>query len=263
MTNHLIQFGLIVFSPDNIAADGPISDDRPFASLAFLENSQFYVDESANRAYQTTHTLGILGSGLGEALQNTIHRLGGNDTANGYDYAISHGGEPTARYAVSQQSLLMSGVNGEGTAFELKYSLQGNIGYITEGSVSIAARWGRIASPWWGFAPSRSNYLPQLIPLSRHDFRPSETRELYFWSAFTLHTRAYNAFLQGQFRDSVVTFPGSALNHVIGDLSIGLTARLGNSVNVSYAFHYQTNEIKHGIGARDIRWGSLAISRSF
>ena len=261
--DHLMQFGLVLFTPDLDEAGGPKFDERPFANLLFLENSQFRTDASKNRAYQTTLSVGILGSGVGEIVQNAIHHAGGTTKASAYGYQISDGGELTARYAVSMQSLLQSSFTGRGNTLELKYRVEGDIGYITEGSATLAARWGQIESPWWSFAPTRSNYLPQPIPGSRDNFRGPGGRDFFVWSAITMRARAYNAFLQGQIRDSEITFSGGELNHMLGELSIGLNRRFGNAVNVGLALHYQTNEIKHYNGSRKIRWGGLTIHKSF
>ena len=207
--------------------------------------------------------MGILGSNAGEVVQTAIHHASGNTTASGYDSQISDGGELTVQYAVSMQSLLLSNSVGDDNTFDLKYRVEGDIGYITEGSVTLAARWGQVESPWWSYAPTRSNYLPQPIPGSRDNFREPGGRDFFLWSAFTLRARAYNAFLQGQFRDNEFSLSGGELNHILGELSIGLNRRFGNAVNVSLALHYQTNEIKHDSSSRDIRWGGLTIHKSF
>lgn len=260
---HMLQFGLLTFTPEDLETSTPVFDDRPYANLLFLENSQFHLDASANRAYQTTLTLGILGSNAAETIQNSIHRVSDGIEPTGYGYQISNGGELTARYAVARQSLLLSGSSDRGRTFDLKYGLEGDIGYLTEGSVTLAARWGRISSPWWSFATSRSNYLPQAVPKSISVSPGGGGREFYFWGALTMRARAYNAFLQGQFRDSAVTFSTDELNHGIAELSIGLTVSFSNSLTADYALHYQTKEIKHGVGARTPLWGGVTISRHF
>jgi len=261
--DHLMQIGLTLFTPEIDSVNGPAFDDRPFANLLFVENSQYMIDEIFERTFQSTLTVGILGSNAGEAAQDAVHGLGRLPGKGDYGRQISDGGELTARYAVSRQSLLLSSFTRLGNTFELKYRVGGDIGYITEGSATLAFRWGRVASPWWSYAPTRSNYLPQAVPNSRHDFRGFGGRDFYLWSAITLRARAYNALLQGQFRDSELTFSGGELNHILGELSVGVNRRFGNAVDVSFALHFQTNEIKYGTGARTVRWGGLTIRKSF
>ncbi len=60
-----------------------------------------------------------------------------------------------------------------------------------------------------------------------------------------MRARAYNALLQGQFRDSEITFSGAEFNHILGELSVALNRKFGNVVNVSLSLHYQTDEIWH------------------
>ena len=134
---HLMQFGLTIFTPDLGSASHADVDDRPFANLLYLENSQFSVDATGNRAYQTTLTVGILGTDAGEIVQDAIHDIGGNTKA-------PHSGKLTARYAVSMQSLLHSSLTGKDKTLELKYRVEGDIGFITEGSAALAARWGQV-----------------------------------------------------------------------------------------------------------------------
>lgn len=262
-TKHLMQIGLMLFTPELDYTGTPRAGDRPFANLLFIENSQFGIDAGGKRAYQSTLAVGILGTNIGEAIQNGVHRLGNFSNTGEYGNQISDGGELTARYAVSRQSLLLSRSTTRGNDIQLKYSVEGDIGFLTEGSATLAARWGRFERPWWTFAPSRSKYLPQATPGSKDRFRPSSSGDFYLWGAITVRARAYNAFLQGQFRDSDVTFSGSQLNHVLGEVSIGVSRRFGNAVEVGLAAHYQTNEIKRGAGARNVRWGGLSIYRYF
>ncbi|MFQ6005598.1 MAG: lipid A-modifier LpxR family protein [Woeseia sp.] len=259
--DHLMQFGLTLFTPRLDSADDPAPDDRPFANLLFLANSQYFIDEISDRAYQSTLAIGILGSKVGEAAQKGVHRLSGLSVNDGYGRQVSDGGELTALYAVSRQSLLLSRNTGRSNSADVKYRVEGDIGYITEGSVALAARWGRVESPWWAFAPTRSNYVPQPIPITRHKSRGSDARDFFVWSAITIRARAYNALLQGQFRDSDVTFSGGELNHVVGELSFGLNRTFSNAVDVSFALHYQTHEIKRGTGSRNIRWGGLTFRK--
>ncbi|MCH8242567.1 MAG: hypothetical protein IH897_08155 [Planctomycetes bacterium] len=60
-----------------------------------------------------------------------------------------------------------------------------------------------------------------------------------------------------------MTFSGGELNHILGEISVGLNRRFGDAGDVGLALHYQTNEIKRGTGARNIRWGGLTIRKSF
>lgn len=260
---HLLQFGLMLFTPE-IDSTGEINPgDRPFANLIFMSNAQFRVNDSGNRAYQSSLTLGMLGTGVGEAAQNAVHRAGGFSGKGEYGQQISNGGELTARYALSRQALLLSRFSDSGNSFELKYIVEGDVGYLTQGSATLAARWGRVESPWWSFAPSRSNYLPQQLPYAQGTSSASNRRDFFLWGAVTARARVYNVFLQGQFRNSELTFSSGELNHVLGELAVGATKQFGNTVGINLSVHFQTKEIKAGFGSRSTQWGSLTITKSF
>ncbi len=61
-------------------------------------------------------------------------------------------------------------------------------------------RAGRFNSPWWGFAPELTDYMAAPVPTENY----RGGRELYVFLGARVKARAYNAFLQGQFRDSDV-----------------------------------------------------------
>ena len=261
--SHLMQFGLMLFTPAIDSTGEVTPGDRPFANLLFVSNSQFWLDDSKDRAYQSSLTVGILGSAIGEAAQNAVHRVGDFSSQGDYGQQISDGGELTARYALSRQSLLLSRYTSSSKSFELKYLIEGDVGYLTQGSATLAARWGRTESPWWSFAPARSNYLPLSVPYALGKAPGSKGRDFFFWGAITARARAYNAFLQGQFKDSEVTYSSGELNYILGEFSVGVTKQFGDAVAASFSFHYQTKEVKDGIGSRNIQWGGLTINKSF
>ncbi|NJO12491.1 MAG: lipid A deacylase LpxR family protein [Gammaproteobacteria bacterium] len=75
--------------------------------------------------------------------------------------------------------------------------------------------------------------------------------------------RAYNAFLQGQFRDSVHTFDASDVQHVIGEAWVGVTGQLASGTTMSYTIRYQTAELRDGVGRRDPLWAGVTLTHSF
>ena len=258
---HSMQFGLIAFTPDDITADGPIHDDRPYANLAFLSNTQHALHPNRRVAYQSTFTVGLLGSPLGEWVQRGIHGISDGTTPRGYDNQISDGGEPTARYAIARHALLRSGGT-DRRGYDLKLATEGSVGYLTEASAALGLRWGRIKSPWWSSTSEFADYIAQPAAAQSRYSESVEGRELYFWAGIKLRARAYNALLQGQFRDSVVTRSSADLNHLLAEASVGLTTELAG-LRVSYAMRFQTPEIKSGTGARGLVWAGVSITKHF
>lgn len=76
-----------------------------------------------------------------------------------------------------------------------------------------------------------------------------------------MKARAYNAFLQGQFRDSDHELNASDLNVLLAEAWVGNTHTLGRDIELSYVLRVQTSEIKEGEGDRTLAWGGLVISK--
>jgi len=258
--SNAMQIGLIAFTPDRLDASTPLLGDRPYASLVFLTNSRFSVDVARSVAHQSHLTFGVLGTPVAEWFQNGIHNLSGSTTPMGYSFQISNGGEPTALYALSRQSLLHTGFTNAGQ-FEVTRSAEVSIGYLTEANVSISARWGRFSTPWWTFASAQAAYIQQPGPsdITRHSRRWSDDR--YFWAGVMLRFRLYNAFLQGQFRDSAVTLSRHRLEILIPEFTLGVSTRLSNRWQLTYSVRFQGGEIRSGPAARGMIWAEIALRR--
>lgn len=185
---HSLQFGLLLFTPQDISTSLPIRDDRPYANLLFMSNTQHTLNPIRNVMYQSTFTLGLLGTKIGELAHDATLGLTGDFKPRGYAHQISDGGEPTFRYAVTRHSLLHA------------------------------------------------------------------ESELYISAGLKLRARAYNSLLQGQFRDSAVTFSASELNHVLGEAWVGVTSKF-EGFEIDYTLRFQMREIEKGRGARNLKWG--------
>ncbi len=257
---HTIQLGILLFTPEDILTSRAIHDDRPYANLIFLGNSHYSLNAEQTTLYQSTLTVGLLGTGVGEALQSTVHNLTDSYDPRGYAHQISDGGELTARYSVARHSLLSMRV-GRHTSYDLKLALEASAGYLTEGTVGLGLRWGRIRSPWWSSISEYADYPAQPIPNTLRHIGEKPI-EVYFSAGIKLRARAYNAFLQGQFRDSDVTFASSDLEPLLLEGWFGMTTDFGG-LRIQYAFRYQTAELRKGVGARDLTWAGITVSKRF
>lgn len=253
---HAQQLGLLAFTPVDIETSRAQHDDRPYASLAFVANGRTYVEPNNHIAWASTVTIGMLGLSASKDIQNAVHEVVGSPQANGYDHQISAGGEPTARYTLARQQLLVANPS---STVDIKTTVQGSVGYLTEASVGISARIGRFSSPWWSAAPEQTDYLGAPLPVEVSRSAP----EVYVLTGVRLKARAYNAFLQGQFRHSDVTYSSSEVEPVIGEAWIGVVTQIGGQTQASYLLNYQTQEIKNGPAARSALWGALQITHSF
>ena len=249
-----VEFGMFGFTPEDISAADPIEGDRPYASLVYVSSSRERIDRERQVAWQSTLTIGVLGLDLVSEVQNKVHDITGSDHARGWDHQISSGGEPTVRYNLSRQGLLFR----SGDGFELKSTLQASVGYITEASWGVSARFGKIQTPWASFNPELATYGERSVPADA-----GKINEQYFFAGAALKARLYNVFLQGQFRDSDLSYASDELNHGIIEVWMGYTVGLNNGYSLTYSVRGHSSEIKDGPGDRNVVWGGLLLTRNF
>jgi len=248
-----IEFGLYGFTPEDIGQASANPDDRPYASLVYASATREIYQPASDVSWQSTLTLGVLGLNLVGEVQNAVHSSYGGTEARGWDNQISSGGELTARYSLSRQSLLYK--SGGGT--EIKSTLQGSVGYLTEASWGLSIRSGKIHTPWVSFNPELTSYGERSVP---NDY--AVLSERYFWAGIAFKYRAYNAFLEGQFRDSDVTYDGDEINRGIVEAWLGYTVALGDGYSFTYSLRGHSSELNEGEGDRNVLWGGVLISKN-
>jgi hypothetical protein len=259
-----LEFGLLMFTPQDLAAAHALPDDRPYANLMYVASSTLKEAEGEGRAFQSSLTLGVLGLPFAERLHRTVHGMFGSAEPNGYAHQIADGGEPTLRYAVSRYRLLASGTVRD-APYSLRLGTSASIGYITEAGAEIAFRAGRAQVPWWHSTQASSDYAghPPVRSRSRGLPQGGGRFPVVFEAGAKARVRLHNSFLEGQFRDSDVTFASSDLNHVLLEAWLGVTAALPNDMSVSYTLRHQTEEIETGRGARGFSWASIGFAQRF
>lgn len=260
---HALQLSLLTFTPRALARADVVAGDRPYASIAYLANSRTTVLPEGRVAYQTSLAVGMLGLDAAKAAQRTLHEALGADRPLGWDHQISDGGEPTARYSLARLGLRASAGDGRGSRFELKDAVAFSAGYITEANVALTARWGRIHTPWWSFVPERAEYMIEPAPVFGGGATSGAPREFYAWAGIKGRVRAYNALLQGQFRDSDLTYDFADTRPLIGEVWGGVTRELAAGYRLSWVLRYQSSELRTAPGDRDLLWGGVSLSRSF
>ncbi len=253
-----LEMGLLLFTPQDLATPKPLHDDRPYANLLYAASSEVALDEQRGVAFQSSLSIGALGLPIAEALQHAVHELLGNTEPRGYSHQISDGGEPTFMYSVSRYRRLRQG-SFRGHPYSVRVGAGASVGYLTEANLEIVARSG---TPWWSSSTVSGDYAghPAIGGPA-----PAAAGRLRFQleAGAKLHLRAYNAFLEGQFRHGDVAYSAHELQPLLVDLWIGATTVFPKGLSVSYTIRHQTEEIARGRGARSFAWGSIGISRSF
>lgn len=250
------QVGLMAFTPSDTLIAEVQPDDRPYASLLFVSNGRVRVDADDRGAWTSSVTVGVLGLSLTENLHSGVHELVGSERPRGYDHQISAGGEPTARYTLARQNLWIADPNG---LVDVKTTVQGSVGFLTETSAAISVRAGRFNSHWWEFAPELTDYMSAPVPTESY----RGGREFYVFAGARVKARAYNAFLQGQFRHSEVRYTSNDIEPLIGEAWIGVVTQILDQTQLSYALHYQTAELRDGPASRDALWGAVQLTHAF
>lgn len=250
------QIGMIAFTPQDIVTAVPQHDDRPYASLLFTSNGRVSVEADDRDAWSSYLTIGVLGLPISQTLHRAVHDLVGSEAPQGYEFQISAGGEPTARYSLARQHLWFASPSGK---VDVKTTIQGSVGYLTQASAGLSLRIGHFNTPWWSFAPELTDYMAAPLPVEQ-DRRPSQ---LYFFAGARLTARAYNAFLQGQFRESEVTYSFSQVEPLVAEAWMGFATQVFGQTELSYTLRYQTAELREGRAARDAFWGSVQLAHNF
>jgi hypothetical protein len=253
---HARQIGLIAFTPSDIITDEAQQADRPYASLLFASNGRVRVDADDRGAWTSSLTVGFLGLHLSETLHDLVHEAVGSEKPQGYDHQISAGGEPTARYMLARHKLVYADPAGR---VDVKTTVEGSVGFLTETSAAISMRIGSFDTPWWTFSPELADYIAAPTPVESLGAQ----REVYVFAGARVTARAYNAFLQGQFRHSDVRYSYDEIEPLVGHAWVGVMTQLFPNTEMSYALHYQTAELRDGKAARDAFWGGVQLAHSF
>jgi hypothetical protein len=255
-----IEAGLTVFTPDTTNVSQPLFNERPYASLIYLSNNRSQVDVYKRTALTSSFTLGVLGLKATGKLQNSLHKRVGASTVDGWKNQISAGGELTFRYSLAKQTILASDYNGQNFDFELTDTTKVNVGYLTDALWGLSFRAGQLNSPWWSFNPALEEYTEKSANAAI--ITNNKASEFYVWGGFNLRMRLYNAFLEGQFRESIVTYNQYQLNRLTAELWFGITKQFDNGFKASYFIRSQTSEIKEGQASRNLVWGGIILGHS-
>ena len=253
------EFGFTLFTPVDLDIEEPIEGQRPYASLFFINNGRLIIDPTNQVTYQTILTLGVIGLPLAGDLQSGIHEIVDAEEPLGWDNQISAGGEPTFRYSVARSKNLQLPPS-LSSNLEIKATVEGNIGFTTDVGVALSLRYGRLHSPWWAFNVHSAEYISMGSPTS--GAIASGGSESYFWTGLSLKYRFYNAFIQGQFRSSEVSFDSDELNPVVVEGWLGYTYKFESGLELSGFIRGRTAEIDLD-QIEDPVWGGFIIGRSF
>jgi hypothetical protein len=252
------QAGLMVFTPGDILTAEPVAGDRPYASLLYATNARMYVADNGRDAWSSSVTVGVLGLPLASELHDLVHDAVGSESPQGYKHQISEGGELTGRYTLARHHLWIADPSG---SLDVKTTVQGSIGFLTEASAAVSMRVGRFNSAWWSFAPELTDYVAAPVPTDSR--AASGDGELYLFIGARVKARAYNAFLQGQFRENNVEHSHGDIEPIVAQGWVGFVTQVFEQTQLSYTLNYQTAELREGDGAQSSLWAGVQLAHAF
>lgn len=257
---HSAGVGFVLFTPLDITDPNPNFNDRPYGSLFFAVSSEQTVLPKRKLSVQSSFTFGFLGLPFADDAQSGLHQLSGSVQPEGWENQISAGGEPTARYSLGAQKLVSKLQWSNNLSSEFKWTTEASVGFTTGINAGFNLRVGRLTSPWWSFNPHQAEYV-NLGNRSTSKKR-NYAREFFFYMGATTTLRAYNALLQGQFRDSVVRFRASELNPLIFEGWAGVSVDLNRNWAFSWFGRARTAELDKEV-ERSPTWAGFIIHRTF
>ncbi len=260
ISKHSIELGLSLFTPQNIVRSDPIPDDHPYANLLFVANTRQTILPKTSLLYQSALAVGFLGLPVGEWFHSAAHSSVDGTEPQGWDNQISEGGEPTFRYSIGLQKSLTTSQSTQ-YGFDLLGGLEASVGFSSDVGASLSFRWGKIYSSWWTFTPHQSDYISLGSTQSLLSSTNMES-EFFLWGGVSAKFRFYNSILQGQFRDSAVTFDSDELHHLVEEGWIGISYRRVDGWGMSFVIRARTQEIDKPDSNSPV-WGSLILSHSF
>jgi len=243
--------GAYGFTPEDITAEQINTNDRPYAGLVYFATSTERINVHDKSVLRTQLSLGILGLDVVGDIQDQTHRLINSDRPQGWDNQISDGGELTFRYVISKQNKL----DVSSPYLELRQTKTLSVGYLTEASWGMSFRLGKLNSRWSDFNPELASYAESSSSTVRG------FSERFAWGGIAIKMRGYNAFLQGQFRDSSLTIDNSDLRNAILEVWAGYTHSFTNGIYVSYGLRGHSSEVKTGVADRAVVWGGLMVGK--
>lgn len=271
-TFHTASISNTAFSPDLIknldnisdSISTPVLDDRPFANLLAIsaEKNQLL---ASNQASRSVFIFGVLGLDLGKAVQRQIHCDWGkgNPCPQGWNNQISDGGEPTFLYRNTRATNV--DVGDMAKYFDLTVYREFEVGLYTDVAAGFTVRAGKRDSPFYGHAFNRLNDTSKMdldTKMTKH-LSDSDSYDLYGFITVGARAFAYNALLQGQFRENPHEFSSNELRPVVGEISAGFVFPFFWDTRLTYAAHYRSSEIRRGSGDREHWFAGLYLDWKF
>ena len=112
----------------------------------------------------------------------------------------------------------------------------------------------------WAFTPEQTTYVQETQPLAP-PLALDASPEVFMFTGVRAKLRVYNAFLQGQFRHSDLTYAEGDVNKTLVEVWAGVEWRSSSGWALQYLARWESPELRGGSGS--FTWGSIEISKLF
>jgi Uncharacterized protein conserved in bacteria (DUF2219) len=272
ITTSGFSIGTTGFTPDSINTTSVLYNDRPYASLLYINFIRTSIDikhkltpEFARTLSTSEFTVGIIGTHAYHYLQNTIHvvnrwvNMGPTPyDAVGWNNQISNKGEPTINYAFSKKYVLtIKDLDStRKTRFQSTLAYRVSAGYFTGFSLDFQSRWGWIKSNPLYFNTNRFGSAASAT-------KTSKGREFFPFIGIKPIFVLRNNLISGQFKNSVHTLaPITEANWFILEGDIGFGWNFNKKVGVYYFYRFRSPEGNKASGypQRIHKWGGIYLN---
>ncbi|HMP91062.1 MAG TPA: lipid A deacylase LpxR family protein [Kiritimatiellia bacterium] len=272
-----IGAGIVVYTPENLEAKEPLSDDRPYASLLYGSIISTYINTQSVSLVRHELRAGVLGLRIAENVQTWIHqaiRASRNDGSGrvdpeGWSNQISDGGEPTLLYRIgySRRFGEIESVDQRFHWFQSQFDSDIAVGYNNYVSAGLTIKIGyidryKLQPPTQIGDPNILNALPTNGSTDKNiNGKPSGDRsaEIYMFGRLTGSAVAYNALIQGQFRSIPDEYKEIDIEHFVAGWQYGVTFDNGDFA-LTYAINGRTPEFKSSGSDRNHWWGGVYLT---
>lgn len=275
-----ISVGVTGFTPDRLNEPAVIYDDRPYASLTYINFVRTSLTKAGNRdpskarsLVSTDFTVGILGLHLYHGLQSGIHviqrKINGRPTPydpKGWNNQISNGGEPTLNYTFMKKWVGVSkGFQVKGRkrdipfGFQLSYGYRLSMGYFTGLSTDVLVRFGIIKSNILYFDTYKFGFSSQLT-------KEDKGFEVFPFAGFRPIVALRNNLISGQFKESAHTFsPITEANLILMEWDYGIGISFNKNSSLYFFYRQRTPEGRKSAGypQRIHSWAGIYFNQNF
>jgi hypothetical protein len=257
------------FTPLDLERNTVDPADRPYGSLVVIGSSRTTAmneDASADEntgelptkyAISTGLFIGMLGLPIANNVQSYIHEnhwFGSTrPVPQGWNNQISNGGEPTLLYNYQVITPLLTLLDNNLKTLETTFDGAVQLGYYTNFCIGLNTKMGKFDTDYWAVSNMLNNVAQN----------PSERSNRKLKWNFVLSARlryvAYNALLQGQFKQSEFTLAKADVSPFIVEAFAGIDVILFNRMTISFKpIMIRTAEFKNA--GRNHSWGSFGLS---